>query len=261
MTVFITRPLDDAVPLRDRWAALGFEPVVTPLLTIQPRAMAAPALDGMRALAFTSANGVRAFAALSPERALPVYAVGEATAAAARQAGFVHVDAAGGDVASLAALITARTPGPVFHGAGASLAGDLAGSLGAQGLSVRRETLYQAVPVAVLPEPLALALKGQRLTGQTRKAEARKGEARKGEARLGVLTLYSPRTARVAVSLITAAGLVSGARHLALAGLSPAVTETAAAAASGALPWRAVRTAATPSAQAMTKVVMDLLAP
>lgn len=61
----------------------------------------------MTALAFTSGNGVAAFAALTPERGLPVFAVGDATAAAAREAGFTAVRSASGDLGDLAGMIAA----------------------------------------------------------------------------------------------------------------------------------------------------------
>ena len=62
----------------------------------------------MTSLVFTSANGVAAFAALTPDRALPVFTVGDATAEAARAAGFAAVRSAGGDIGMLAALLRGR---------------------------------------------------------------------------------------------------------------------------------------------------------
>lgn len=86
-------------------AALGFEPVVAPLLTIRSLCGPAPDLTGVTALAFTSGNGVTAFASLSPERNLPVFTVGETTASTARDLGFRSVRSAGGALADLANLL------------------------------------------------------------------------------------------------------------------------------------------------------------
>lgn len=76
-----------------------------PLLAIRPLSPALPDLEGFDALAFTSRNGVSAFAALTPRRDRRVFAVGEATAQAAREAGFSDVESADGAVDDLVALI------------------------------------------------------------------------------------------------------------------------------------------------------------
>ena len=111
--VWITRAQPGAARTAVRLTALGYEPVVAPLLTIRPLPDAlAPAPDfaAVAALAFTSANGVEAFAALGPARQLrdrPVFAVGDATAEAARAAGFTDARSAAGDIHALARLIAA----------------------------------------------------------------------------------------------------------------------------------------------------------
>ena len=67
---------------------------------------------------FTSSNGVRAFAELSPRRDLPAFAVGDATAAAALAAGFTQFKSAGGDVRDLARLVASSlkpADGLLFH--------------------------------------------------------------------------------------------------------------------------------------------------
>ncbi len=110
MRVLVTRPEDDARSLVAALEARGHEALVAPMLTIAPApGVEAPlALDGVQALVFTSANGARVFARLSDERDLPVFTVGDASAAAARDAGFARVERAGGDVEDLARLIIMR---------------------------------------------------------------------------------------------------------------------------------------------------------
>ncbi len=109
--VWITRAQPGAARTAARLTALGFEPVVAPLLAIRPlpdALDAAPDFASVAALAFTSPNGVSAFAALTPDlRDLPVFAVGDATAEAARDAGFTDARSAAGDIHALAALIAA----------------------------------------------------------------------------------------------------------------------------------------------------------
>ncbi len=84
--IWITRAEPGAAATAERVRALGHEAVVAPLLAIQPLVDARVDLTDVGALAFTSANGVRAFAEKSAERSLKVFAVGLATAKAARQA-------------------------------------------------------------------------------------------------------------------------------------------------------------------------------
>ncbi len=72
MLALITRPVEDAEPLAALLAARGVVAVREPLLAIRPAAGAAPDLDGVQAVLFTSANGARAFAAAAARRDLPV---------------------------------------------------------------------------------------------------------------------------------------------------------------------------------------------
>lgn len=139
---------------------MGWEPVVQPLLAIHPLSPDLPDLDGFDALAFTSRNGVSAFAALTPRRDLRVFAVGEATAQAAREAGFSDVQSADGAVDDLVALIAREMqPGerllaPVAREPVADLAGLLNGRAQVETLAV-----YEAVETrADAPEDVAAIL-------------------------------------------------------------------------------------------------------
>jgi uroporphyrinogen-III synthase len=145
--VWVTRAEPGARATAERLRALGFEPLVAPLLEVRLIPGGPIDLTGVAALAFTSANGVAAFAARSPERALPVFAVGVATAAAARAAGFTDVVSADGDVEALAPVIAARRPGDgtVLHLAPTEPAGDLVAALTALGVNAGREIVYETV--------------------------------------------------------------------------------------------------------------------
>ena len=148
--IWITRAQPAAEATAERVRALGHEALVAPLLAVRALEDAQIDLGGVAALAFTSANGVRAFADLSPERALRVFAVGAATAQAARAAGFKLVLSADGDVEALAEGIGQRRTelrGAVLHPGAAELAGDLMGALERQGVTARQVTLYETLPV------------------------------------------------------------------------------------------------------------------
>ena len=149
MRIWITRAEPGASRTAEKLRALGHEPVVAPLLEVH--ALPGPVdLDGVGALAFTSANGVRAFAERSAERALPVFTVGDATAAAAQKAGFTDVASASGDLDALADLIAAhagRLLGTVLAPGPREPAGDLPRALAAQGVTARALALYETLPL------------------------------------------------------------------------------------------------------------------
>ncbi|WP_068876501.1 MULTISPECIES: uroporphyrinogen-III synthase [unclassified Phenylobacterium] len=158
--IWITRAQPGADVTAERVRALGHDAVVAPLLAVSVLPDVRVDLHGVAALAFTSANGVRAFADASGERGLKVFAVGAATAQAARAAGFKSVLSADGDVEALAEGIAARRGelrGAVLHPGAAEPAGDLAGALERQGVEARRLILYETAPVD-LPSADAEAL-------------------------------------------------------------------------------------------------------
>jgi uroporphyrinogen-III synthase len=156
--VWITRAQPGAEATAARVRALGHDAWVEPLLDIRPLADVRIDLSDVGALAFTSANGVRAFANLSGQREIKVFAVGAATAQAARAAGFRAVLSADGDVSALAQGIAARRGeirGAVLHPGATEPAGDLAGALAEQGVEVRSIALYESVPAHLEPGRLA----------------------------------------------------------------------------------------------------------
>src|SRR5690242_12242204 len=178
MNVLITRPREDAAPFAAELAARGLTPVIEPLIAVRFDPAAALDLDGgVQAVLFTSANGVRAFAARTPRRDLPALTVGDATAQEARAVGFATVESAGGDVAGLARLVRERLSpeaGPLVHAAGSEVAGDLASQLAGSGFTMRRAVLYAAAPVGALSREAAALLRS---------------------AEIGVASFFSPRTA------------------------------------------------------------------
>lgn len=126
--------------------------MVAPLLSIRPIPQAAPDLTGVAALAFTSRNGVAAFAALSEARALPVFTVGDATAEAAREAGFIEVRSAAGALGDLARLLAAEAPGRVLAPGALEPAGDLPALLAGR-VEVRALPVYEAVGTGAVAPP------------------------------------------------------------------------------------------------------------
>lgn len=185
MKLIITRPEEDAAPLAARLAGLGHEPVAVPLLAIAPRAGVEIPAAAYQAICFTSANAIRSAPGLAAMKALPAFGVGPQSAAAARSHGFTRASAHGGDVTELARYVIKHLKpeaGPLLYLSGAETSGDLAGILRKAGFSVERVITYDAMPCSLGPHRTDIS------------------------AAEGVL-LYSPRTARIWVHEIRAAGL------------------------------------------------------
>ena len=144
-TVWITRAEPGASRTAERLTALGFTVVVAPLLAIRPLDVRLD-LREVTGLAFTSSNGVAAFATLETRRDTPVFTVGDATAQAAQGAGFVDVTSASGDVGTLATLLRHAAPseGVILHPTARAPAGDLAAAVGTA-RKVRAVAVYEAV--------------------------------------------------------------------------------------------------------------------
>lgn len=157
LKIWITRAQPGADATAARVHALGHTTFVAPLLAVEVLENVEVDLSGVGALAFTSANGLRAFIRLTEDRSLRVFAVGAATAKAARQAGFKQVLSADGDVAALAEGIASRRAeigGAVLHPGAAELAGDLAGALERARVEVRALTLYDTLPTRLEPDQI-----------------------------------------------------------------------------------------------------------
>lgn len=106
--IFILRPEPGASASADRARAMGLEPVLAPLFKIRPVEWDAPEAGGFDGLLLTSANAVRcAGERLEGFRGLQVYAVGKATAAAAREAGFAIASTGDADIERLLGSIDA----------------------------------------------------------------------------------------------------------------------------------------------------------
>ncbi len=232
MNILVTRPEPDASLLAGQLREMGHEPLVEPLFTIETLPTLLPGLDDAQAILLTSANGARAIAKATDIRRLPVYAVGDTTAKAARLAGFEPVISANGDVGDLATLVRgACSPdaGKLVHIAGTVAAGDLAGELGRHGYAVNRVVLYEARVSTKLSPTTVSAI-----------------QAGKVDAAL----VYSPRGAILLCQLLKSAALAGACTSIDLLCLSKAVAKAATG-----LSWRSVVVAARPDGEAMLDLI------
>ncbi len=143
----ITRTMPGAQATAQKIAPLGYEPIILPAAILRPTNSSID-INGVQALLVTSSNAPY-LANLSPDILdLPVYAVGDATAKAANDAGFANVVSAGGDASTLAVLVADRLKpqnGALMHLRGHEIAGDVAGLLGACKFEVRSTEIYETI--------------------------------------------------------------------------------------------------------------------
>ncbi len=203
MRFLVTRPDPHGGRTARRLKAAGADAVLAPMLHVVPEPAPELGLAGIGALAVTSRVAMSVLAGradLDRLRALPLVAVGDATAADARALGFTDVHSADGDVAALAALIRAAAPaGPVLHLAGHVRAGDLVALLEAAGVPARLVVVYRAEPVARLPGAAVAAL-------------------RAGE--IDAILVYSARTGAALMASAAACGVDAEVRALPVFALS-----------------------------------------
>jgi uroporphyrinogen-III synthase len=196
MAILVTRPHPDNETTAAALRAKGFAVLLAPMLRFEPVAFHDDADARYGAVIVSSANALRALEAdLAGSRllTLPLFAVGERSAEAARHAGFRDVAMADGNAAALRDLIVASVRGKtlkkastLLYLAGADLAGDLAGELGERGFSVVTHTTYRMIPVLGLPQEAVDAFAANRVQA---------------------VLHYSRRSARAFVDAVRAAGV------------------------------------------------------
>ncbi|MEY9125450.1 uroporphyrinogen-III synthase [Bradyrhizobium yuanmingense] len=161
MSILVTRPHPDNAATADNLRTRGHAVLLAPALKLEPVAFQGESEVSYDAVLVTSANAIRAIAPQLPDLGLlelPLFAVGEHTAAAAREAGFAEVIVAGGDAASLREKVmqsardkVLKKNSTLLYLAGVDLSRDLGGELGAEGFHVVTQTSYRMAPVKHLP--------------------------------------------------------------------------------------------------------------
>jgi uroporphyrinogen-III synthase len=191
--LLILRPEPGASATAALAQARGVGTVVAPLFSVRPLAWETPPAAAFDAVVLSSANATRhGGASLRDFHGLPLYAVGAATAAAARDIGFRDVRAGTADAAALMTLAAAEGRRGILH-----LAGREHRPLTQAGVEVTTRLVYASEAVAVLP-----------------------AAAREALAEGAIALLHSPRAARLFRTLAEAAGLRAAFIHV--AAISPA---------------------------------------
>jgi len=208
MHVLVTRPEPDAAGLKARLEAMGHRVSLAPLLSIEFETREPIRLDAVQALIATSRNALESLArssSLGEAVALPLFAVGPATAAQARGLGFARVHGGPGSARDLVPLIAANASpadGDLLHIAGDRLAFDLKAALEPRGLTVRHQVVYRSRAAESLEPRVADAIR---------------------IGSLGGVIVMSPRTAAIFAALAAKAGVAEASSRLTFFCLSEAV--------------------------------------
>lgn len=203
MAVLVTRPHPDDEATASALRARGFEVLRAPMLRFEPVPFQDDVDARYGAIIVTSANALRAIAPhLADSRLLklPLFAVGEHTASAARDVGFGEVIAAKGDAGALRDLVLGavkskqlKKASTLLYLAGADLARDLAGELGEKGFTVVTHTTYRMIPASSLPREICDAFVANQVEAvlhySRRSARAFLEAARSGGVEISVLAL------------------------------------------------------------------------
>lgn len=175
----------------------------------------------------TSANAIDAFEenrdAVTGLLGLPCFCVGAVTGEAARVLGFTDIKCGVAGSAELAKMMMAALPDkslPILHIAGDIVDGKAQEMLAAQGYTLAIWPVYEAVAAEDFSPGLIAALK-------------------KGE--IGAIPVFSPRSARILISLIEKNRLGAACHGITAVGLSQAVADVL-----QIVPWRRLRVAASP---------------
>jgi uroporphyrinogen-III synthase len=155
MRVLVTRPMPDGERTAASLRARGYDVLAAPLMQVKP--IAADLGGDWSAVIISSANAVRALDAtqIGLLSKLPLFAVGQRSAEAAREAGFTNVRSANGDADDLIRLVAtshADKAATYLYLAGEDRAADVEGELAKRGIKARTVIVYQNVTQAYPPE-------------------------------------------------------------------------------------------------------------
>lgn len=169
MRLLLTRAADDAARTREKLEAMGHQVIVSPVIEIVGTDTSWP-LGVVDAVVATSAHAfLEPPDGLSPEtrRLLPLYLVGNRTAAAARASGFLGASTVAKTAAALAREIgeLAHRPRRLVYLAGHDRKSDLEAAFADMDQSVDVVEVYAARPVAMPNQEALKALHGNAVDG------------------------------------------------------------------------------------------------
>lgn len=232
--IWLTRPHTDSETLVEDLSAQGIASIISPLMAIKPQPVTITEKSAPAALLLTSRHAASALATLAePWRGIPVYCVGGATAESATKHGFYNIISGETDIESMLPRLAADMPAHsrILYFSGAQKRVDVASLLGEHSIRVDTTIAYQAVAATALTDEICAALTA---------------------GRVNAITLFSPRSAAIACSLLSAHGLEQSARGIDALCLSQTVVQAAAI-----MPWASIHSCDRPTRSAMIDLIVS----
>lgn len=241
MNILLTRPKAASARTAARFRQAGHRVHLLPLFDIEFENRIDLSWDRYQAVAFTSANAVEAIvrAEVPVPARLPCFCVGERTAEAAGNAGFRNLFTAAHNLASLADLIRVNmkpAPAVILHLRGEIVAGDLNALLDSPHISIDPVIVYRTRAAPGCEAEVRLLLE--------------QNAARPPSQRIEAVAFYSPRTASLFADLVHRTATAGHLETVTALCLSDAVADRL-----KALPFKAVKIAATPSTQGLIDLI------
>jgi uroporphyrinogen-III synthase len=231
---WLTRPRDDSATLAQTLANAQINTIIGPVMHIVRHTVQLPREPAPAALLLTSRHAAHALADIPAHwRSLPTYCVGGATAQAAAAFAQIQLREGPGDVEALLPRIAAEMePGShLLYLAGDETRAAVSTLLATRNIAVTTCTAYEAQAEPELDAALLHAFAQQRINS---------------------VSFFSPRSARLACTLMQTADLTQHAARINAYCLSLPVAQAA-----GHLPWAGLHTCPRPSRQAMVDLIVS----
>jgi uroporphyrinogen-III synthase len=184
--LLITRAIEHAIPTQRDVAALGYDPLLDPLLTIRAIPSAQAISANTSALIVTSRNALQGMGGLANAQEFPLFVVGKETATLFAAAGYTNIRGVAEQSADLPKLIKASVPagmGGLLHITSEHAHTEFYDVLLDAGYGVDQRFVYRADAATALQPDTVAALRENTLIGAL---------------------FYSARTAEIFDTLVTA---------------------------------------------------------
>lgn len=163
-TLLLTRPQKDAQAFAQE--ILSHQPaaqiLISPVLTITPIGTL-PDLSAYAAVVFTSRHAVACFAHAHIPKKMTCFAVGEATAEAAKKLGFSVINSAGAAQDLILLVQKTGAAGPLIHPHGQHARGQIATTLTKKGIPCAECVIYDQIETPLSVQARALLTQPQAL--------------------------------------------------------------------------------------------------
>ena len=207
--VLVTRPDEEGLALANQLKTVGKKILLEPVLIVENLPVKDLSYDKTQAYVITSANSIKALLNLRPDLEIPLFAVGNASAIAARKSGFKTVYSADGDADDLAKLvddILNPSEGDLLYISGKTQSGNLFKKLSSLGFGVSEVVVYETIPRKSLSPATVAAIKNDQVD---------------------TILLYSSKTAEVLIKLIRKSRLVRQCKKITIICLSKGIADVA----------------------------------